>query len=236
VAFEAGDLNAEKFLAGNGVPNADVVEGAGGEEVGVASGEGNTVDTFVVASVTELGADLVSVAPVEGSLGGSGEEVSGISGESNAGHGAHDLGLRLDEHVLDVDFGDSTISGTSKEVTVVEKGEDVDALLEKTLGGANALVEAAFEVDFDDVSGEGTEVGGGVSGVNNNALELALNLTHVDILVADLLGDEVAGPNAKAVVVDCDELVVSGVEETDLVGDVHADGVSAESFAGFDLI
>ena len=54
-------------------------------------------------------------------------------------------------------------------------------------------------------------------------------------MVANFFGNEVAVPHAKAVVVDRDELVVRVVKEFNLVGNVHADRVTAEGFAGFNL-
>lgn len=136
---------------------------------------------------------------------------------------------------MDVDLGDGAVTSTGEEVTVGEEGQHIDTLLEKALGGANTLVEAALKVDFNDVTSQSTEVRTGVGGVNANALVLALNLTHVDVLVSYLLGNEVAGPDTEAVVVDRDQLVVGGVEERDLVGNVHAHGVAANGFAALDL-
>ena len=60
-------------------------------------------------------------------------------------------------------------------------------------------------------------------------------MTGVDVLKGNLLGDEVAGPDSHAVVVDGDELVVGAVEELDLVGDVHADLVATNGFSGLNL-
>ena len=54
----------------------------------------------------------------------------------------------------------------------------VDAELEELLGGADALVELADEVNLDNVTGEGAEVGRGVIGVDLNALELTLDLSN----------------------------------------------------------
>ena len=95
-----------------GVPDADVVDGAGGEEVGVAGGERDVIDALVVASVSELWLDGVGVAPVDGGLRGAGEEVSGVSRERDRGASAHDLLLPLQFHHLmaDLDLGDCAIS------------------------------------------------------------------------------------------------------------------------------
>ena len=94
------------------VPDADVVDGACGEEVGVAGRERDVIDALVVASVSELWLDGVGVAPVDGGLRGAGEEVSGVSRERDRGASAHDLLLPLQFHHLmaDLDLGDCAIS------------------------------------------------------------------------------------------------------------------------------
>lgn len=107
--------------------------------------------------------------------------------------------------------------------------------MEKSLVGADALEEASLEVDLNDISSSGSEVGHAVVWRNFNALENSLDLAHVDVLVSDLLGYEVAVPDTEAVVVDGDELVVGVVKEFDLVGDVHTDWVTAEGFASFNV-
>ena len=78
VALEAWNLNSEEFLSALGVPDTDVIGGAGSKEIRVARWEGNVVDTFAVASVSQFWCNSVGVAPVDGSLRGSSEEVGGI--------------------------------------------------------------------------------------------------------------------------------------------------------------
>jgi len=120
VALKSGNLNSEELLARAGVPDTDVVDGASSEELRVASGERDVVNAFVMASVSELGGDIVSVAPVDGGLVGSSKAVSGISGEGDGGHSAHNLGLTLDEHVLTSQLGNSTISSSDHDVVVLK--------------------------------------------------------------------------------------------------------------------
>ena len=67
-----------------------------------------------MASVSELWGNVVSVTPVDGGLVGTGEAVSGVSGEGDGGDSAHDLGLTLDKHILNVDLSDSSIASTGK--------------------------------------------------------------------------------------------------------------------------
>jgi hypothetical protein len=81
MAIKARYLNTEELLSRLSVPHADIIETAGSEEFRVAVREGNVVDTLVVTGVTELRSDVVSVTPVDGSLGGSTEEVSGVGSE-----------------------------------------------------------------------------------------------------------------------------------------------------------
>jgi hypothetical protein len=231
VALKAGNLDSEEFLSGQRVPDSNVVEGASGEQLGVARGEGNVVDLLVVAGVTELRGDLIGVAPVEGGLGGTSEEVGGISSERDGGNRAHNLGGALDHHACSVDLSDGAVTSADKHVAVGEELQNVYTELEKLLGWADSLVELADEVDLDDITGEGAEVGRGIVGVDLNALELTLNLASVNIVVSNLLGNKVASPDSHAVVVDSDELVVGVVKEFDLVGDIHTDGVTAHSLA-----
>ena len=74
-AFKAWHLDTEKLLARGCIPDTDVVNGAGSEQIRVTGGESDVVDLLVVASVAELWLDGVGVAPVDGSLGGSCKEV-----------------------------------------------------------------------------------------------------------------------------------------------------------------
>ena len=56
-------------MTSDSVPDTDVVDGAGREEVRVAGWERDVVDALVVACVSELGSDGVRVAPVDSGLG-----------------------------------------------------------------------------------------------------------------------------------------------------------------------
>lgn len=184
-----------------------------------------------MASVTELWGNLVGVAPVESSLGGTSEEMSAISSQGNRGDRAHNLGLRLDKHGGSVNLGDSTITSTNKHVTVWQKLENVDSELEESLGWSDSLVKLADKINLDNITSEGTQIGRGVIIVDFDALELTLDLTSVDVVVSNLLGNEVASPDSHTVVVDSDEFVVGVVEEFDLVSNVHTNGVTADSLA-----
>ena len=123
VALEAWNLNSEQLLSGLGVPDTDVVDGARRKQVGVASREGNIVDAVVVASVTELGRDRITVAPVDCGLGGAGEEVSRVSSDGDRGASAHDLVRALLLHVLgaDLKLGNFTVTRANQKVTVCKK-------------------------------------------------------------------------------------------------------------------
>ena len=81
VALKSGNLDSEELLSGLGVPYSNVVQGGGGEELGVALREANVVDSLIVAGVSQLWGDLVSIAPVDGSLGGSTEKVGLVSSQ-----------------------------------------------------------------------------------------------------------------------------------------------------------
>ena len=77
-ALKAWHLDTEELLAGGCIPDTDVVNGAGSEQIRVTGGESDVVDLLVMASVTELGRDGVGVAPVDGTLGGASEEVGRV--------------------------------------------------------------------------------------------------------------------------------------------------------------
>jgi len=108
-------------------------------------------------------------------------------------------------------------------------------LLEESFGRADSSVQEAVKADLNNVTSEGSDEGSLIIGGNNNALKFALDLTHVDFLGGDLLCDKVYRPDADAIVVDGDQLVVSGVEELDFIGDVVADLSPAKCFSSFDL-
>jgi hypothetical protein len=120
IALKSRNLNTEEFLASKGVPDTNVVFGASGEKFREASGEGNSVDLFVVASITELGADLISVAPVEGGFGSTSEEVGLVGSQGNRCNRSHNFGLGLDVHANSVDLCDTAITSTDEQVTVLE--------------------------------------------------------------------------------------------------------------------
>lgn len=76
VALEAGNLNSQQLLSSLCVPHSNVVKTASGEQLRETSWESDVVDAFVVAGVSQLWCDVIGVAPVDGSLGGTTEEVS----------------------------------------------------------------------------------------------------------------------------------------------------------------
>jgi len=80
VAFKSWDFDSKKFLSGFGVPDSDVVQGAGGEELRVTTWESNIVNSFIMACVSQFWGDVIGIAPVDGSFGSSTEEVSRVSG------------------------------------------------------------------------------------------------------------------------------------------------------------
>jgi hypothetical protein len=142
-----------------------------------------------VARVAEFRGDRISVAPVESSFGCASEEVGAVSGQSDARNSAHHFSLALDKHVLAANLGNSAVTSSGEQITIGEKCKAVDTLLEESLGGANSLVEEALKVDLNYVTSEGSDEGGSIGWINNNALEFTLDLAHVDFLGRDLLGD-----------------------------------------------
>lgn len=100
------------------VPHSDIIQGAGGEEFRVTSWESDVVNLLVVTGVSKLWGDVVGVAPVDSCLGGSTEEVGGISSEGDGCNGSHDLGFFLNQHVLRSTLGNSTVSRSEEEISV----------------------------------------------------------------------------------------------------------------------
>ena len=70
-------------MSGLGVPDSDIVQRGGSEEFRVASRESNVVDSFIMACVSQFWGDLISVAPVDGSLGSTAEEMGLISSQGD---------------------------------------------------------------------------------------------------------------------------------------------------------
>ena len=75
VALKAWDLDSQELLPCLGVPDSDIVHAAGGKEFRVSSWEDDVVDSLVVAGVSQLWGNIIGVAPVDGGLGGSTEEM-----------------------------------------------------------------------------------------------------------------------------------------------------------------
>ena len=98
-----------------------------------------------MASVTKLRVDLVSIAPVNGCLRCSAEEVGGICSEGDGGDGTHDLSLRLNEHILHTNLSNGTITSSNKDIAVSKNVDGVDALREESLNGTEALEKGTVE-------------------------------------------------------------------------------------------
>jgi len=83
VAFKSWDFDSQKFLSSFCVPDSDIVQGAGGEKLRVAAWESNVINSFIMACVSQFWGDLISVAPVDGSLGSTAEEMGLISSQGD---------------------------------------------------------------------------------------------------------------------------------------------------------
>ena len=188
-----------------------------------------------MACVSKFWADGVSVAPVDGGLAGASEEVSVISSHRDGGASSHDLGFTLNVKLVSSELSDGTVSRSDKEIVVTKKLHDVNSSLEKSLGWSNSLKETSGEGNLDDVSGESSEISHTVVWGNNDALIDSLNLSHGQVLVKDSLLDEIAVPNTDSVVVDGDKVVVSVVKESNLICNVHTNGMATDSLASLDL-
>lgn len=118
IALKARDLDSQELLPCLGVPHSDIVHAAGGEELRVSSWEDDVVDSLVVTGVSQLWSNIVGVAPVDGGLGGSTEEMGGVSGEGQGCNCSHDLGSLLQFHVSASNLGNGSISSTQQEVSI----------------------------------------------------------------------------------------------------------------------
>lgn len=194
VALEAWYLNSQELLSALRVPHSDVIDRASGEEFRVAHWESNIVNSLIVTGVSQLRTNLVSIAPVNGRHGSTTEEVSAVSGKRNRSNRSHDLGLGLDEHVLDADLGNGTISSSDQKISVCNKGDAVDTLGEEFLGWSNSLEELLGERNFNDVSSLSSQISKLVIVINDAAGENSLDLAHNDVMEVNFLLDKVAVP------------------------------------------
>lgn len=166
-------------------------------------GESNAIDLFEVASISQFGVNLISVTPVDGSFGGSSEEVSVVSSEGDWGYRPHHLGFTLDEHILEPNLSNGSISCAQKQVSILEEGDTIYSLAEQFLSWANSLEEGLFQADFNEVSSLGPQISKWISWVNDNTSEDSPQMAHVDICVLNLLIYEVTEPYSNPVVVNC---------------------------------
>lgn len=158
-----------------------------------------------------------------------------ISSDGDGSTSTCKFGLTLDTEVGAAELGDSTVSCSDKEIVVAEELHDIDSLLEKSVAWTYLLEKATLKIDLNDISCEGSEIGTSVVWGNNDTLVDSLDLTHGQVLEENSLLDEIAVPNADSIIVDGDKVVACVVKELDLVGDVHADCMSANSFACLSL-
>ena len=164
--------------------------------------------------------------------------MSRVSGQRDRGASSEKLGLALDLHVLSADeeLCNSTVTGTDKHVTIGEELQAVDTLREESVAWADTLEKSTIEVDLNDVSCEGSEVGRLVIRGDGNALIDSLELSHGHVLEQNLLLSVVDVPDADTIVVDGDQVIACVVVEGDFVGNVHADSMTANSVSCFSLI
>jgi hypothetical protein len=139
VAFKSWDFDSEKLLSGLGVPDSDVVQRAGGEELRVTAWEADVINSFIMASVSQFWADIIGVAPVNSGLGSSAEEVSGIGGQRDGGNSSHNFSFLSDKEVSGANLGKSTVTRSEEEVTVGEESNAVDTLGEESLVWTNSF-------------------------------------------------------------------------------------------------
>jgi len=145
------------------------------------------------------------------------------------------LTLNLHDLGRDLELSDCTVTRAKDHVAVGEELHAVDAHGEEAVARADTLEEAALEVDFDDVASEGAHESTAVIGRDDHALIDALDLAQLQVLVENFLLAVVDVPDADAVVMDSHELLAGVVEEGDLVGNVHANGMANNRLSAHSL-
>ena len=134
-----------------------------------------------------------------------------------------------------VDLSDLSITSTDEEVAVGEELDALDTLGEQLLVGSKSLEKIVLEIDLHDISGLSSDVSEFVSGINDTAGENTLDLVSEDLSVLDLLLDEVEIPDAKTKGVDGQAFGGGVIEEANFVCNIHANWISNECFAAFNL-
>ena len=236
VALESWNLDSEELLSGLGVPNADVVDRGSGEELRVAAWEGDVVNALAVAGVSQLWGNAVGVAPVDGGLGCSCEEVGSILGKGYGCASTHDFALGLHKHLVGVNLSDGAIATTNKEVAVWKERHAVETLGEEPLGRSNPLEKVHLQIDLNDVSCHCSKEAARIVWRDDDALVNSLDLAHLEVSEEDLLLLVVDAPHTEAIVVDGYQFLVGLVVEGDLVCHIHANSVSTDSLAARNLI
>ena len=184
-----------------------------------------------MAGVSEFWSDIIGIAPVDGSLGGSAEEMSWISSKRNGCNCSHNIGLFLHVHLLRSNLGESTITSTKKKITIGEEVDAVDTLGKQFLVWSNSFEEVIGKRNFYNISSLGSKVSIGISGVNNTACEHSLNLIHENFSILNFFEDKVAVPCSDTIVVDSEAFGRGVVEETNSVCNVHSNWISNKSFS-----
>lgn len=130
VAIDVGNLNSKQFLSIVGVPNADVRDGTGGENVRIANGEGYIVDFVIVTGIAELRVEVFSVHPINVGQGSAAEKVAVVSSKSHGGYSSHHIGFAFEFHILDGQFIQGTVSSTDEDIAVGKLTQGGDSLTE----------------------------------------------------------------------------------------------------------
>jgi len=92
-----------------------------------------------MASVSQFWADIIGVAPVNGSFGSSAEEMSGISSQRDRGNSSHNFSFLSNEEISGTNFSKSSISRSEKKISVGEESNAVDTLREKSFVWTNSF-------------------------------------------------------------------------------------------------
>jgi hypothetical protein len=203
VAFQNADLDAKKLGTSASVPDANVSLGASGEKFGVAVREDDTVDTLIVASLTKLLLEGVSVEVVDVALL-SADEVVFIE-SSDRGDTTVNLELLHDGEIDLGEKGNVATTATNENIAVsIQRG--VQNTTREFLDGTDHFVVVGIaELNANDVTAGGANVGISVSSFNHDGAEFTTDVSDIDVSGEDLAVLNIDGPNAEDTVSTRDE-------------------------------
>eukprot|EP00906_Rhabdomonas_costata_P028804 RCo040723 len=230
VALQVLDLDPQQLLPGLGIPDPNVMVGAGGEDLTVPMGKADVVDALEVAGLPELLLKRLGVQVVDIGLAGAHEVVVAVRRHRRDHPLQRDrfdfLKVRLGEE------SDFSRTAAHQHITVVCDAGAEDAL-GKRLGGPGELQDLrTLQLDAQYVSRSGAHEGVVIRWLDNDCSAHALQVAHVDICGVDLAVHKVDVPHPKHAVTPGDGLLAVAVKEGDAHREVRRGRSSAKRTPG----